>query len=134
MARRTFAAMAQRDLPIYELEEAIVRALRQQPRLILQAPTGSEKSTQVPQLLLDHGLLGRGEVVILQPRRIAVARMQLTSAALLDLTASVYPRFQLRRGWQLQPGRIINLDQPNARGVVLAAKKGRCKCPREHSR
>ncbi|MBA2742809.1 MAG: ATP-dependent helicase HrpB [Chthoniobacterales bacterium] len=66
--------MPERDLPIYELESAIVDALRERPRLILQAPTGSGKSTQVPQMLLDHELLGRGEVVILQPRRIA-ARM-----------------------------------------------------------
>ena len=63
--------MAHADLPIYELEGAIVSALREQPRLILQAPTGSGKSTQVPQILLDHGLLGDGEVVILQPRRLA---------------------------------------------------------------
>ncbi|MFL6514973.1 MAG: ATP-dependent helicase HrpB [Chthoniobacterales bacterium] len=63
--------MKPRDLPIYELETEIVSVLNKQPRLILQAPTGSGKSTQVPQLLLDHGLLGTGEVVILQPRRIA---------------------------------------------------------------
>src|ERR1043166_254645 len=60
-----------RDLPIYELEGAIVASFQKLPRLILQAPTGSGKSTQVPQILLDHGLLGSGEVVILQPRRIA---------------------------------------------------------------
>ena len=60
------------DLPIYELESEIVASLAAQPRLILQAPTGSGKSTQVPQILLDRGLLGHaGEVVILQPRRLA---------------------------------------------------------------
>ncbi len=63
-----------RELPIYELEERIIAAVRGQGRLIVQAPTGSGKSTQVPQMLLHHGLLGEGEVVVLQPRRLA-ARM-----------------------------------------------------------
>jgi ATP-dependent helicase HrpB len=63
---------APRDLPIYELESRLVDAVRAQGRLIVQAPTGSGKSTQVPQMLLHHGLLGaRGEVVVLQPRRLA---------------------------------------------------------------
>ena len=58
-------------LPIYEIEPALVAALRETRRLIVSAPTGSGKSTQVPQMLLDHGLLGTGQVVILQPRRLA---------------------------------------------------------------
>ncbi len=63
---------APRDLPIYELESAVVASLRAQGRLIVQAPTGSGKSTQIPQMLLAHGLLGeKGEVVVLQPRRLA---------------------------------------------------------------
>jgi ATP-dependent helicase HrpB len=63
-----------RELPIYELEDRLIAAVRGQGRLIVQAPTGSGKSTQVPQMLLKHGLLGDGEVVVLQPRRLA-ARM-----------------------------------------------------------
>ena len=60
-----------RELPIFELESEIVDALRENSRIIVQAPTGSGKSTQVPQILIDHGLLGRGQIVILQPRRLA---------------------------------------------------------------
>jgi ATP-dependent helicase HrpB len=66
--------MSPHELPIYELEDRLIASVRGQGRLIVQAPTGSGKSTQVPQMLLNHGLLGSGEVVVLQPRRLA-ARM-----------------------------------------------------------
>src|SRR2546423_4860741 len=72
VGRSTFSpSMRREDLPIFELESSIVENLRAHSRLIIQAPTGSGKSTQVPQILLDHGLLGDGQVVILQPRRLA---------------------------------------------------------------
>ncbi len=58
-------------LPIYAVEEQIVSRLKESRRLILQAPTGSGKSTQVPQMLLKHGFLANGQVVTLQPRRLA---------------------------------------------------------------
>ncbi len=66
--------MSPRSLPIYELESALVASLRGSGRVIVQAPTGSGKSTQVPQMLLDHGFLDGGQAVVLQPRRLA-ARM-----------------------------------------------------------
>jgi ATP-dependent helicase HrpB len=65
---------AARTLPIYELEASLVAALREQGRVVVQAPTGSGKSTQIPQMLRSHGFLDTGEVVVLQPRRLA-ARM-----------------------------------------------------------
>jgi ATP-dependent helicase HrpB len=58
-------------LPIDSLENSVVESLQAGRRLILQAPTGSGKSTRVPQMLVRRGLAGSGQVVVLQPRRIA---------------------------------------------------------------
>ncbi len=65
------------ELPIYDILPELLDAWRRvevRRRFVIEAPTGSGKSTQLPQMLLGNGLLGDGEVVVLQPRRIA-ARM-----------------------------------------------------------
>lgn len=59
------------SLPIYDIRDELVSSLKETPRLIVEAPTGSGKSTQVPQMLLDSGVAGDGEIVVLQPRRLA---------------------------------------------------------------
>ena len=58
-------------LPIHAIRDQLAAALRRSRRIILTAPTGSGKSTQVPQMLLDLGALGTGKAVVLQPRRLA---------------------------------------------------------------
>lgn len=58
-------------LPIHAIRNDLAAALKRSRRIILTAPTGSGKSTQVPQMLLDLGALGDGKAVILQPRRLA---------------------------------------------------------------
>src|ERR1044071_9799721 len=63
--------MSDSRLPICEIEPRLREALSAHRRVVLTAPTGSGKSTQVPQILLDGGLLGAGQVKILQPRRLA---------------------------------------------------------------
>jgi ATP-dependent helicase HrpB len=85
-----------RDLPIFDLEESIVAELTAHSRLILQAPTGSGKSTQVPQILLDHGLLGDGQVVILQPRRLATRLLAARVAAERNVRLGDEVGYQIR--------------------------------------
>lgn len=62
--------MLKTDLPISEIEQQLLESLTTHRRLVLAAPTGSGKSTQVPQMLLDSGLLRDGQVTVLQPRRL----------------------------------------------------------------
>ena len=57
-------------LPIDALQADLVAACGRVRRLVLRAPTGSGKSTRIPQMLLDLNLV-HGQIVVLQPRRIA---------------------------------------------------------------
>ncbi len=83
-------------LPIYEIERDIIGRLQADRRLILSAPTGSGKSTQVPQMLLKHGLLGDGQVVVLQPRRLATRLLAKRVAAELGVRLGEEVGYQIR--------------------------------------
>jgi ATP-dependent helicase HrpB len=89
--------MDPRALPIYELESPLVAAVRARGRLIVQAPTGSGKSTQIPKMLLAHELLGeKGEVVVLQPRRLATRMLAKRVAEELDSPLGETVGYQIR--------------------------------------
>jgi ATP-dependent helicase HrpB len=62
--------MAQLSLPIDPLLPEIVSALRASPSLVLEAPPGAGKTTRVPRALLEAGVAGDKEIVVLQPRRL----------------------------------------------------------------
>ncbi|HEX3988181.1 MAG TPA: DEAD/DEAH box helicase, partial [Verrucomicrobiae bacterium] len=83
-------------LPIYEIEGEIISRLKSDRRLILSAPTGSGKSTQVPQMLLQHGLLGDGQVVVLQPRRLATRLLATRVAQELNVQLGQEVGYQIR--------------------------------------
>jgi len=68
-------------LPIWRLHADLIRTLTEGNQLVLVAATGSGKTTQVPQMILDAGLVPEGQqIVVLQPRRVA-ARTVATRVA-----------------------------------------------------
>jgi ATP-dependent helicase HrpB len=117
-------------LPIYEIERDIIARLKTDRRLILSAPTGSGKSTQVPQMLLQHGLLGDGQVVILQPRRLATRLLASRVAQELGVQLGNEVGYQIRFENVTSPRTKIRfvtegvllrqmIDDPKLRGVSV---------------
>jgi ATP-dependent helicase HrpB len=83
-------------LPVDDLEPEIVAALEEGNRLVLQAPTGSGKSTRLPQILLRRGLLGNAEVVVLQPRRLAARLLASFVAREMGVRLGAEVGYQIR--------------------------------------
>jgi len=57
-------------LPIDHVLPDVVRSLAEAPTLVLEAPPGAGKTTRVPRAMLDAGI-ATGEIVVLEPRRLA---------------------------------------------------------------
>ncbi|SCV69095.1 BQ2448_2115 [Microbotryum intermedium] len=59
-------------LPIAKQKDALLYLLEHHPVVVLQSPTGTGKSTQLPQFLLEAGWASEGKCIgITQPRRVA---------------------------------------------------------------
>lgn len=108
--------MDRRLLPLFAVEEELVAAARAHGRFILQAPTGSGKSTQAPQILLDRGVVGPGRIVVLQPRRIAARLLAARVARERGGTLGAEVGYQVRfEGAWSEATRILYVTE----GVLL---------------
>ncbi len=119
-------------LPIYEIEPALLagwRSTAERRRFVIEAPTGSGKSTQLPQMLLKNDLLNGGEVVILQPRRIAARMLARRVAEELGVRLGDEVGYQVRfegavsgktRIRYVTEGILLRrmMDDPHLRGVT----------------
>lgn len=60
-----------KQLPVYRHKDQILSALQQNQVIIVESPTGSGKTTQIPLILKEAGYASNGVIGITQPRRIA---------------------------------------------------------------
>ncbi len=59
------------ELPVYQQKEKILDALSENQVIIVESPTGSGKTTQLPLILHQAGYSSAGTIGVTQPRRIA---------------------------------------------------------------
>jgi len=63
--------MRPEELPIYEHKELIIEAVQKNRVVVIESPTGSGKTTQIPKIIFDSGSAKDGRIGVTQPRRIA---------------------------------------------------------------
>ncbi|MEO7251821.1 MAG: hypothetical protein ABIW30_04345, partial [Arenimonas sp.] len=59
------------QFPITAVLPELLQSLQDHPRLVLEAPPGAGKTTQVPLALLAAPWRGDGRILMLEPRRVA---------------------------------------------------------------
>ncbi len=91
-------------LPIDDVLPQITAALRSAASVVIRAPTGAGKTTRIAPALLDAGLAGARQVILLQPRRVAAraaaARMSAERGKPLGDEVGYHVRFESRSGRQ----------------------------------
>ena len=60
-----------KSLPVYEQKQKILDCLEKNQVVIVESPTGSGKTTQIPVILYEAGYATNGIIAVTQPRRIA---------------------------------------------------------------
>lgn len=63
--------MDYKNLPVYAQKDKILASLRENQVVVVQSPTGSGKTTQIPVILHEAGYSAGGVIAVTQPRRIA---------------------------------------------------------------
>ncbi|KAL8624687.1 hypothetical protein ACOMHN_038233 [Nucella lapillus] len=86
----------ERALPMYARRRDVLDLVRQNQVSILLAETGSGKSTQIVQYLLEAGFADRGNIVCTQPRKVAVVNLATRVAE--ELATNVGQRVGYKAG------------------------------------
>ncbi|KAF7970276.1 hypothetical protein HWV62_24466 [Athelia sp. TMB] len=87
-----------KQLPIAQGRAALIEVLREHDVTVLLGETGSGKTTQVPQYLLESGISGEGIIAVTQPRRVAAtslaARVAIEQNTVLGGSVGYTVRFE----------------------------------------
>lgn len=84
------------DLPVYAQRQRILDSLANHQVIIVESPTGSGKTTQLPIILHEAGYAESGIIGVTQPRRIATLGVSRYIARQLDSKVGAYVGYKMR--------------------------------------
>jgi pre-mRNA-splicing factor ATP-dependent RNA helicase DHX15/PRP43 len=85
-----------RDLPVWRQQEEFAQTLRSHQTLVLVGETGSGKTTQIPQFVVDSGFLSKKMCVCTQPRRVAAMSVARRVADEMDVNIGEEVGYSIR--------------------------------------
>lgn len=88
--------MDYRKLPVYEQRERILEALKDNQVIVVESPTGSGKTTQLPVILYEAGYAAKGMIGVTQPRRIAALSVSEFIAKQLSVELGTLVGYKMR--------------------------------------
>jgi len=97
------------DLPIYREKERILAAVAANQVVVVQSPTGSGKTTQIPQILLAAGFAKDKMIGVTQPRRIAAVSVAQFIARQLGTRIPELVGYKMRFEDRTDPGTRIKI-------------------------
>ncbi|KAJ4482384.1 ATP-dependent RNA helicase Prh1 [Lentinula aciculospora] len=94
---KQFSLQEQRSkLPIAKGKDALIREFQAHDVTVLLGETGSGKTTQVPQYLLESGLARDGMIAVTQPRKVAATSLATRVAAEQNVTLGTSVGYSVR--------------------------------------
>ncbi|KAG5654368.1 hypothetical protein H0H81_003826 [Sphagnurus paluster] len=85
-----------KHLPIAKGREALIQEILDNDITVLLGETGSGKTTQVPQYILESGLAGKGMIAVTQPRKVAATSLAKRVAAEKNTTVGKLVGYSVR--------------------------------------
>ncbi len=89
-------SMNYRDLPVYSQKQRILDAVGKNQVVVIESPTGSGKTTQLPVILHEAGYAEKGVIGVTQPRRIAAVGVSRFIARQLQCKLGGYVGYKMR--------------------------------------
>jgi len=96
-------------LPIEQVIPALLDALASDGRAVLQAPPGAGKTTRVPLALLEADWRAGGNIIVLEPRRLAARSAALRMAKTLGEEVGETVGYRVRLDSRVGPKTIIEV-------------------------